>query len=292
MNILLRNIQSFKEARYEFPNTGLVQIIGDNSNGKSILMKAISSTATLKIMIDEDRQALIRDTENMADIIMEYKGKGLIVHLERERNNCYMMLVRSEKDKVIRTFRDGGLDMLLYEFGFRVYNKNSLCLQMHDTFGIMPFVNTSMSTNYEIVDSVTTDTIAQNFLTNFKEITHKKAREVIKQYDTKLEGVRKAKSTIIIFDYIAYTDINKKMTKIYNILKYLEPIELKRLKLPPKVSIIDVEAPVLHKIKFIIPIPTAPTVCDLSHILRDMLKIRNGICPTCGKRLLNDINCT
>ena len=78
MNIILRNIQSFKEAKYEFPETGLVQIIGDNSNGKSILMKAILSVVTLKILTDEDRQALIRDTESIADILIGYKGKGLL----------------------------------------------------------------------------------------------------------------------------------------------------------------------------------------------------------------------
>lgn len=288
MNIILRNIQSFKEAKYEFPETGLVQIIGDNSNGKSILMKAILSVVTLKILTDEDRQALIRDTESIADILIGYKGKGLIVHLERERNGCYMVFVRETNEKIIRTFRDGGLDMLLYEFGFRVYNKNSLCLQMHDTFGVMPFVNTPISTNYEIIDSVTTDTIAQNFLNNFKEITHKTAKDLLKQYNAKLEGIQKAKSTMMVFDYIAYIEINKKMLEIYNILKYLEPIELEKLVLPPNINLVDIEVPNLHRIMFLNPIPISPVLNSFLDVLNDMLEIQSGVCPTCGKKLIDN----
>lgn len=288
MDILLKNIQSIKNGQYTFPDAGLVQILGANSNGKSILIKVISAIATLKIKDNDERRALINDACEEGSVSMQYKGKMLIVKLHEDRNKCLVALFRSKDEKIIRTFRDCGIEELLEEFGFRVYNKNSLCLQVFETFGQMPFVNTSNAVNYEIVEAVTTDTVAQNFLTNFKEITHKKAREQLKQLDIKIEGLKQTRNSLVIFDHVAYSEMTNKMLKVYNVLKYLEPIHVEKLNIPPKVKFIDIAPPSIERVKFVTPMPVLSKVTSFTEVLKEMKSIREGKCPTCGKPLLED----
>lgn len=288
MDIVLKNIQSIKNGQYQFPDAGLVQILGANSNGKSILIKIISAIATLKIKDNDERRALINDACDEGSVTIQYKGKILIVKLHEDRNKCLVALFRNKEDKVIRTFRDGGIEELLEEFGFRVYNKNSLCLQVFETFGQMPFVNTSNSVNYEIVEAVTTDTVAQNFLTNFKEITHKKARERLKQLDIKIETLKQTRSSLAMFDHVAYADISKRMKDIYDVLKWLEPIHIEKLNILPKVELIDIAPPTLTRIKFISPMPVIGKITNFTEVLKEMKSIRDGKCPTCGKSLFGD----
>lgn len=287
MEVILKNIQSIEEGCYTFPDVGLVQILGDNSNGKSILIKVISAIASMKILDEDERRALINDNVDEGSITIQYKSKILIVKLHEDRNKCVVALIRNKEEKIIRTFRDGGIEELLDEFGFRVYNKNAICLQIYETFGQMPFVNTTVGVNYEMIDAITTDTVAQTFLTNFKEVTHKKAKERVKNIDIKLEGLRKAKTTLILFDHEAYENIGSKMREVYNILKYLEPIELEFVHIPPKVNLIDIKPPRLEQVKFVTPLPVIEKIPSLYETLADLKKISEGKCPTCGKALID-----
>lgn len=302
MKIKLKNIQSFKEVTYDFPETGLVQITGGNSNGKSILGKVLKVVATLKFVDQAERDSLIRDGENEGYIILEYKGKILVVYLHSERNQCFVRLIRANGEKITRTIREGGINQLIEEFGFRVYGKNSVVLQLHDTFGIIPFVNTSNSLNYEIVDAVITDTIAQQFLTNFKEITFKEAKLLIDSYHQKIEGITKAVSTLVLYDHIAYQQLYDEMCKIYSIVKYARLLELDKIPLPPRVQIISLSILMLEKIPifpkittvqlpqlklekiiFIKSYPILDSIGDLTEVFHRIDELKHGRCPVCGK---------
>ena len=78
------------------------------------------------------------------------------------------------------------------------------------------------------------------------------------------------------------------MLEIYNILKYLEPIELEKLVLPPNINLVDIEVPNLHRIMFLNPIPISPVLNSFLDVLNDMLEIQSGVCPTCGKKLIDN----
>lgn len=309
MQVRLHNIQSFKDVVYDFPDTGLVQIIGDNSNGKSILGKVFTAIAELKFTIQEERDSLIRDGEESGYAIIVYKGKCLSILLHRQRNNCYVKLKRTNGEEVVRTIREGGLEMLVAEFGFRVYGKNAIVLQVHETLGSVLFVNTSPSLNFEAVDAVTTDTVAQQFLTNFKEQTHKKAKQLLQEYNAKAEAAKRLAGTLVMYDHAAYQGIHDKMERAYNVLKHLELLELEEvdvlrpasiLGLPqlnmPEVSIspevkllclgeLDVpEVALLPKVQFI---GQAVEIDDIYEPVRNLYEVMNGRCPVCGRPLLD-----
>lgn len=327
MNIQLMNIQSIKDYTYRLPKTGLAQIIGGNSNGKSVLFKAIEGVVLLKITDDDYRDSLISDDSNSGVIVIENDGVALYADLYRERNLCSLSLIRSDSTVIRRFFREGGLDKLIREFGFKVYDKNSLCLQLLSTYGAMPFVNTTYAVNSEIVKDTTEDNTAELFLKNFKEITHPQARSVMRELNKKIDDLQRTKDAIVVYDWRAYTDYNKRLTELYNAVKSFYPVELKKvnvislptiLDLPrvslskvvviskpacldvkqvkirkinvlPKLPKVAVRIPKMRKFPVMRQLPNRVVLGNVAEITKKIREIDNGRCPTCGTKLL-DIN--
>lgn len=303
MNIILQNIQSIENVTYPLPDTGFVKIEGGNSNGKSILVKTIGAIASLQIMDNEKRRALINDQCDCGFVSIEYKGKSLHIKLHEERNQCYVALVRENGEKIIRTFREGGIEDLLNEFGFRTFNKNQICLQVYETFGMMPFVNTSTSVNGEIVEAITEDTQAKEFLKNYKEVTHKQVVTLVKNLNEKIAATERFRNSLLIFKYHEYEKYSKEMRNLFKDLEYFDPIEpLEALPLPVKLDGLDVECEPLEQLWLPIQIdltdfsvgnlgrlpiigdmPVGEKIESLGSIMREIQSIKEGVCPTCGR---------
>lgn len=308
MVVILENIQGIKEkCVYELPDEGIVQITGDNSNGKSILIKSIAAIAQLKIVDNEERRALINDDSKVGMIALTYKGKTLVVKLHEDRNSCIVQLVRNDGSKIARAFRDGGLQEIVEEFGFRVYNKSALCLQVFETFGVMPFVNTTPDVGYEIVDAVTTDTVAQQFLQNYKTVTHKTTKDMISKYSKELDGLYRTKSVVTLFDYVKYEQMYGRLSALYNVVKNLKYImlekiivlpdvkcvdtrapELEKIMVLPDIKCIDIQMPRLSRVPIVYPIPNICELDNLAQEIEDIMEILEGKCPTCGQYLVAD----
>lgn len=301
MRVVLENIQSIRKAVYDMPDTGLVKICGGNSNGKSVLIKAIGAVVSMDILNAESRRALITDKCNSGYIQMDYKGKSLCIELNVERTDCAVCLVREDTSKIIRTFRDGGIEQLISEFGFRVYSKNSICLQVHETFGAMPFVNTSKLVNGEIVEAVTEDIVAKDFLTKYKEVTHKTAREHITRLNSKIAQWESVKRTLNIFDYVAYENISKRLEALIAITNSIAELVLDEIPIPKMIDVLKVPECKLSKLQLplsieLIDIPKlelseldttklesiSGSVRDIHGIVQDYMSIYNGTCPICG----------
>lgn len=307
MKITLRNIQSIENAIYEFPETGVVAIKGGNSNGKSILVKTLQAITSLKIMDKEVRRALVNDNCDEGVVVMEARGRVLIVKLNKEdRNSSYVALQRKDGTRIIRTLREGGVEELLHEFGFRMYNNNEVCLQIYETFGPMPFVNRSAVADGEIVEAHTEDSIAKDFMTKFKEITHKKAKTLVSGLNDKINAWEQAKATIILFDYSKYEHASQEMEKHLGILDSLDVIdlselcvpssidiidipevELKKIYPPPKVAVVDLSQPNFESMALVDFLTYEEDLVSMSGIVNELHDLLNGVCPTCGKLLLD-----
>ncbi len=283
MTIQLANIQSLQKAIYEFPETGIVQIVGHNSNGKSILEKVLKSVATCGFVNQAERDSLIRDGENQGNVIIIYKKRILTVMLHRDRNYCIVALTRENGERVERTIRDGGLAELVHEFGFRTYGKKAVTLQLHETFGVVPFVNTSDGLNFEIVDAVTTDTVAQQFLENFREVTHKRSAELVKQYNSKIQDIKIMLQNLVLYDYEEYEAMAEQLEKCYEVLRYLLPIHLEKIIAPPEVAYADVPEIHLDKIMHITFAPYLERLENLTPVLKRIQDFEEGVCPACGR---------
>lgn len=307
MDIVLQNVQSIKYARYNLPEKGVVKICGGNSNGKSVLVKTLNAIVSLEIMNESVRRSLINDDAMEAYIVMTRNNMGLAIKLHEDRKQCFVSLTRSNGEDITRTFRDQGIEELLWEFGWRVYCKNSICLQIYETFGPMPFVNTSSEMNGELVEAHVEDPTAKQFLKVFKEITHPLARNTLKDMESKVAHWTAVKQNIVLYDYKAYDELHAHIEEVYHVLSNIDVMELEELqipphvtfldimapelselRIPPKCSFLDIEAPKIHEFKLLTFMPHIPMMEDLSKEIIELADIRNGRCPTCGKLLCED----
>ena len=283
MLVKLCNIQSIYEATYDIPEVGITQIIGENSNGKSILIKALSFIAKGLIKDKEERNDIINDNKESGSIFIEHNGTSLLVNIARERDNCYYELRRKDGTTIKRTIREGGLEYLTEELGFAVYS-NNVCLQIFETFGIMPFVNNTASSDYEIIDSIISDKVANDFVFNYKNITFPKIKELVSTLKFKIESCDNVLSGVTFYNIDKYEDILYKLKKYKNILSFMKVIEPNPLPITKyfKYDNLKVFEPKLLPIIRVIPTFDLPS--SLYQEVKDLSLALNGTCPTCGVR--------
>lgn len=299
----LVNIQSIENAEYVFPDTGIVQIKGGNSNGKSILFRAISAVVNLHMLENDSRNALIRDGYQEGSILMEYRSKALYVQLNRDRNKCAVAYMRQNGDTVTRTFRDGGIENLLREFGFACYSKNSICLQLYETFGPMPFVNTKLSENNEMVESVTEDVTAKRFLEAFMKHTHPKSVQLVKSYNKEIDRIKQVRGSLVLFDYKAYERHQAEMQSHLDIVRHMR-LGKYTVVLPPPETKEIVDLSIVFNRMHVVPeyrkefdgsilslLDVQFSFEGLNNLIKDMCKLREGKCPTCGRPLVDISGC-
>lgn len=285
IEIYLENVQSIDKYMFEFPERGIVQFRGNNSNGKSILGKAISRIVFQQLLHDDKRLPLIQDGKQSALVTMRYNNRGLVVKIDRDVNSSFYGLIRENGEKVRRGLRDGGIDALLREFGFVVYGKNLICLQVCETFGLMPFINTPDVLNGEIVNSVTTDIASEQFIESYN-VTFKEAKQRMTAYNREIDACQAAIDSHKIKDITGYRELIDKASVVLLKHEYLQHVDHITLEPFPKME---------FNLRKVAPLGKLPIVKQLLHVnklysldktLLELSKIKNGTCPMCGRPLL------
>lgn len=284
----LTNAKAIEDGIYEFPDVGIVQFKGPNSNGKSILLHVLSDILKMDITSQEARDPLIRDNYEEMSLQIEYKGKALLVFINRDKDLCKLAYRRpGEEELIIRFLREGGWQEIFEEFGFIVY-KDSFVLQIFETFGKMPFVNMSPKETCDLVDLITRDPVAEQFLANYRTVTHPKFQSAHKTAKESVASVEAQLGTLTNIDYISYETLQHRLEAIYPYVRYLQQIRLTELIMPPKVTIWPVPKVTLPFIPLPSIIPVMDTIPDISEQIRQYSEIISGVCPTCGKQLVGE----
>ncbi|MBR3599837.1 MAG: hypothetical protein IKL53_08145 [Lachnospiraceae bacterium] len=289
IKIDFRNVQAIGEGHIEIEENTIVEFVGDNSNGKSVLSKVIDALTKGELSDRESRTSLIKDGTRQAIIIFTHNTEQLGILLEEEARSSFLMYTpnMNEPDKkVIRGVSDTeGCNAIIRKFGFRVYAKGDICLQLAPTFGAIPFITTSGSVNDEIVQDITSDSVADEFLKSFSGITFPIFKDRIKKLKQEKETVQTVLNNLESYDWRAYKVLAEKMKEVYNAIKDYNPITLEPVKVP-NLDLYDVYMDE-------IPSVCIPTYYDLIEYLpmpgdslHQYCEIMNGVCPTCGKPLV------
>lgn len=285
MRVELYNIQAIESAVYELSEVGVTQIVGENNNGKSILMKSMSFVANTLIKNKEDRFAMIRDNTSSGVILMSRKGMTLKVTISVEPENCRYDFINTDGKRITRTLREGGLDILAEKFGWISFEGN-ICLQIYQTFGIMPFVNNRETSDYQIIDYIITDKVASEFVESYEKITYPKFRETVGQLKTTSESLDKQLRSITIYDVERYEHILHKLKQLQRNIAHLHTIDFEPIEVPKALKFANVVSPIDFK-----PIPVFYQICGLTQFspiereLSEYSQVMNGVCPMCGTSL-------
>lgn len=89
--IISRNIQNHKEVVIDLPPTGFVMFVGDNSNGKSVIIRATRDLLCNNIKKPQVRYDLVNKNASYGEMIYTRDdGAMLILHLAREAATTYV----------------------------------------------------------------------------------------------------------------------------------------------------------------------------------------------------------
>lgn len=290
----IKNIQAIKEATFNFGDNGVTEFVGDNSNGKSIIAKFIEYLVSGDIADKSVRADLINDEESEGSVLIQWNNKRLYVVLRRERKDCFVSLHRDytkgdEPGNIIRRgLDDKGYLELLNEFGFRTYNNGDICLQVAPTYGAIPFVTTKGATNAEIVDAISTDVMAEEFLTAFEGITTPAFKLRLHTLNSQKQQLETLISNCKVGNYERFRQLSVDMGVILQAVKSYKPVTIENLPIPPMVDIIDIPNIVINNLPLFKFGPIKSEVSMLSDELHDLTEYFNGKCPTCGRLLCED----
>lgn len=288
IKIDLQNIQAITTAEIIIRENTITVFSGDNSNGKSILSKVIQAVTSGDIKNKDIRRSLIKDGAECGIISFIRDNTQLAFILKEEVSQSFVLYnddVKDESRKIIRGLNDKtGMELLCKKFGFRTYADGDICLQLSPTFGAIPFVTTSGRVNADIVQDITVDRIAQNFLDSFKTITYPTFKQSLANMKREKEHVEKTLEVIEDYNWREYEQIADEMQSIMDVIRSYSFVKLDHLQVPPKVefyNVIDCNLRKLHIPEMIPPFE----LLDKVHGVDELVSMRNGVCPTCGKLL-------
>ena len=289
IKIDLKNVQAIGDAHLEIEDNTIVEFVGDNSNGKSIISKVIEYMTKGDLIHKDVRCSLINDNATEAVFIITHDNEQLALLLRQELKDSYIMYqsdIRNESSRVLRLLSDReACEAMIHQFGFRTYAKGDICLQLFPTFGIIPFVTTSGATNNEIVDDITRDKIAEEFIKSFSTITYPIFKQKIETLRRERSSAQAILDNIEAYDWRSYEELEKELKRLYNIIQPYQFYQARKLEFP-RVKLYPVgilKIPTIPRIKIY---PLIPQMGSIHKELVTYVQILNGICPTCGKPLV------
>lgn len=286
----IQNMQAIERAHIEFEDNTIVEFTGDNSNGKSILSKVIQNLTSGDIRHKDVRESLIRDGCPQAACIFTHDKQRLGIVLGRELKDCSVIYQPDGTDQntVMRPLSDvEGSDALIRAWGFRTYADGDICLQLSPTWGAIPFITTNGKINNDIVQDITVDKIADEFLGTFKSITHPLFKQKADKLRQDIETYKSLLANLETYDWRAYEKLAEEMRSVYLALQNVQPQDdIPEIAIPP-LDIIPAGEHHINDIPFVEFYDYCPQISSIDSELEDYIKISNGICPTCGKPLFN-----
>lgn len=283
--VVMTNIQSHTHTVLEFPEVGIVRFMGDNSNGKSVMVKVMQDVVSNNISRPANRRSIIRRGNTFGELLLEsYSGDTLFVHISLEASQTYAELTHGEQPPIRRYLADKAIPLLVREFGWHYDDKCRVSINIHnDTDGLL-FVDTRKDTNFELLAGMRSDAFSEAAVVELerliKETKQKRddmqhAYEVAEATFLALQYYDVAEETAIRDECIYYAELFENLT--------VPPVPKFELTWPPRMFPTMPEVPRMNMPLLCPTFAKQPT--DAAQLLSDMAQVLNGVCPTCGRAL-------
>lgn len=288
--IKLTNIQCHKELVLTFDGNGVTALVGDNSNGKSVTVKVTKDLITGAITKPKVRAALINRKMTFGEALyVREDGVELKLHLTREAATTWVSYKEPGKEEVQRYLSDKSYPDLVYKFGWHYNADRDVSLQIAENDAPLLFFTTSFKTNYEVIDSARMDYVANTAIENMEQL-YKETRECKEASVARIQQNQATLNQLVTYDIDA--EQNKKVTLEY----YLRNLKVAYLpKIPavlpvPVVKVYSMYTPNIPKVRYPAIFDIQCNIPDIIPVAAELYKIRNNVCPTCGRRF--DDACT
>ena len=285
--VVMSNIQSHINTVLEFPEVGIVRFLGDNSNGKSVMVKVLQDVVSNNISRPAARRSIIRRGNSFGELLLEsYSGDTLYVHIDLEASQTFAELTKAGAQPVRRYLADKAIPSLVREFGWHYDDKSGVSINIHnDTDGLL-FVDTRKSVNFDLLSSMRSDAYAEAALTTITDLvkTTKQKRddmrhafEVAEATFIALKSWDKEAEARVRDECIYYAELLENLT-----VPTLPTFTLTRAPvfIQPLPNVPVMQMPHLHE-----PMEYAPA--KAGELLKSIAQLMSGTCPTCGRPFVN-----
>lgn len=269
---------------------GIVRFHGNNSNGKSVLVKVLNDVVSNAISRPNNRRSIIRRGNEYGELMMQrYDNTTLFIRIAMEAAATYAELTRPDSPPVRRYLADKSIPLLVKEFGWHYNSDHSVSLNIHQDVDSFLFVDTKKTVNFDLLNSVRSDQYAEASAESLEKLlkaSKKQRGEISHAYEV-------AQATYTALQYWDIEKEQKAKDECSYLARNLEALDISTMPVihpVPKVRIMPIvpPMPVVHYIKlmplFLVPFP------DITKNTGDVQALASGVCPTCKRRLVEHCN--
>lgn len=281
--IIADNLQSLQHEVIDLPPTGLVVFTGQNSNGKSIIVK------TLRIMLSgllnkpRKRSSLVNRHSSFAELtFIRSDGVELLTHISTAANVTYVKLSRPGEEPIVRYLADKSYMDLIYAFGWHYDSTSGISLNLAEEEEALLFYKTPNKVNFTVTETATTDTTANKISDNL-EMTLKTARDTRDKWTRDAQAYMTARAQLTTEDVVPLQEKLQRLEYIYRCLDTIYFPTIPDIKFVPKVHYVDIKYPTIPEVKYPRIIDLCVNIPDITQTIKDLTSLREHKCPTCGR---------
>lgn len=298
------NIQSHTKTILDFPETGIVRFHGNNSNGKSVLVKALSDAVSNAITRPSNRRSLIRRGSTVGEISLErYDGTLLYLHIALEASSTYAELTRPGQPLVRRYLADKSIPLLIKEFGWHYNTDHGVSLNIHQDVDGFLFVDTKKSMNFDLLSSIRSDAYAEAAAASLEKLI-KDTKEKRKEFQHKQEVAEATFTALQCWDLEQETHMRDTCRMLATVLESLSIPLMPQVRPVPDIQICPTVPPMptVRPVPQVTLCPTVPPMPrvrypkfltvfvdllpDIVPVASELRELKEGTCPTCKRRFV------
>lgn len=289
--IITRNLQSHKEVVIDLPPTGLVVFTGDNSNGKSVIVKTIEALLTNKIAKPRKRNSLVNRNATYGELICLRSDDAILkAHIQREAAGTYVELTMPGQETVTRYLADRTYRELVLQFGWNYSEEVGLSLNIAQEEDALLFYKNSHRQIRSILDTATSDTDADLVAENL-EAFQTNVRKLRDNYTQQLNAYMQTLSTIKTEDTQPLYEKLAVMERCHRNLSVVYFPTIPEIKAVPKVNYVAPYMPRIPRIKYPKIVSISCDIPDITKVAKELQTLKEHKCPTCGRGFDSD-GCT
>lgn len=304
---ITRNIQNHREVIIDYPPTGLVIFTGQNSNGKSVIVKVTKALLNGDIHKPRKRAGLVnRKAQYGEAIYIRDDDVKLKLHLTREAATTFVTYEEPDSEPITRYLADKSYKELVRRFGWHYDVDSGVSLNIAEADTALLFYKTSSKVNSTILETATSDPAANAVIDKFSGVISE-MRGLRDNYNIQIRQYEATINDLKVEDLKPLCDLRDVYEKVYRNLqafcfpnipevKPVPKLKLCEVYIPtipdvvpiPKIKTCDVYVPSLPVVKWPTLLDVSVNIPDVISIHADILDLKNKVCPTCGRRFVED----
>lgn len=281
--IITRNIQNHKEVVIDLPPTGFIVFMGDNSNGKSVIVRVTRDLLCNNIKKPQVRYDLVTNGAPYGEVIYVRADYVILtLHLTIEAASTYVSLQRPGEEPIIRYMADKSHMELVRAFGWNVTDDVGISINIAESDDALFFYKTPNKMNAKVLQSITTDARADMILEGLSN-TLKESRNFKDTAMANVRVIQGALGKLEIQDTEALVSKKETLEYYYRNLSQIYLPDLPVIKPVPVVRVTSIYDPALPKVKYPRLYRISCNLPDITPLLQEMKTLRERKCPTCGR---------